>query len=121
MVSCSYHDASRTSISSTFAPGLRVRGIEHRLASRKHWQASRRSHYTDAVGTPKPAQGFGQGIINAGLRCVEMSQQGKAKAGQDCRAWMPLLGAEVRATRGLPTTASGALTRLLCLHALHNP
>jgi hypothetical protein len=36
-------------------------------------------------------------------------------------AWMPLLGAGVRATRGLPTTASGALTRLLCLHALHNP
>src|SRR6266581_8214535 len=36
-------------------------------------------------------------------------------------AWMPWLGAVVIVTPGLPTTASGALTRLLCLHALHHP
>jgi hypothetical protein len=36
-------------------------------------------------------------------------------------AWMAWLGAGVRATRGLPTTASGAWTRFLCLYPFHNP
>ena len=35
-------------------------------------------------------------------------------------AWMPVFGAGVIRARGLPTTAFGALTRLLCLHTFHN-